>query len=71
MSLVRNLFEAHADANTMFRDFRRPIPRRPASKKPIGEWGHMLRLQTYISTVICGGIVSFTTRDFFLGCQVD
>jgi hypothetical protein len=61
MSLTRNLVEGHYDALTMFRDHRRPVPRRLSSKRPIGEWEKMFSIQIYISCILTGFLATFST----------
>lgn len=49
MALLRNLFEAQWDASRMWRDFKRPVPRRPSLTNPLGGWEQMIATQTTLS----------------------
>lgn len=51
MALLRNLVEAQWDASRMWRDFKRPIPSRPSSTRPLGGWEKMIGTQTTISCI--------------------
>ena len=60
MAALRNLFEAHWDAERMWRDFKRPVPSRPSPTHPLGGWEDMIRGEV---TLAC-----FFTSGFFVFC---
>jgi hypothetical protein len=61
MAALRNLFEAHYDAERMWRDSKRPVPSRPSLTHPLGGWEDMLSVEVSLACFFTSGFFVFCT----------
>ena len=71
MGLLRNIFEAQADARRMFSYFRRPIPTKPPSaNSPIGDWEKALEILVYVACIATSAFFAFCTGELEAWAEV-
>ena len=71
MGLLRNIFEAQADARRMFSYFRRPIPTKPPStNSPIGDWDKALEILVYVACITTSAFFAFCTGELEVWTEV-